>query len=221
MDCKQLQQCLDDMLDGALPNGEQRLAEQHLAGCGDCRQQLAQIQTLRHALRGLPVPPPSADFTQRVLQATYRPRRRQQALLGGLITAMAASLVIWVSVTVMQPTRSPTGINDIVMAVSETREVKLVFNAPEHFPKVTLRLELSGNIELTGYAGQRDLEWQTALKKGSNTLVLPITATGYGPARVIARLKHQGKIRTFQIPVKVNNSGARLSPELGTVTIRT
>ena len=220
MDCKQLQQCIDDYLDGVLPAGEQRLAEQHLAGCSDCRAALNQIQGLRHALRALPVPAPSADFSQRVLgKVRQQQQRRRQRLIGGLVTAMAASFVMWVGVALFQPEGKSPGIDAIVMGISETREVKLVFNAPEQFQRVTLQLELTGNIELAGFKGRRDIEWQTVLKKGSNTLVLPITATGGGQAEVLARLKHEGKTRIFRIPLKVQNTGARLQPDAIPVSV--
>ena len=219
MDCKQLQQCIDDYLDGALPAGEQRLAEQHLASCADCQAELKQIQQLRHALRALPVPAPSPDFSRRVLAKARQHQQRRQRLLGGLVTAMAASLVMWIGVALFQPSPDAPGIDAIVMGVSETREVRLVFNAPENFQQVTLQLELSGNIELSGYTGKRDIEWQAALKKGGNTLVLPITATGHGQAEVIARIKHQGKTRIFRVPFKVNKSGAQLQPPKIPVTV--
>lgn len=209
MDCQQLQQSIDDYLDGVLPAGEHGLVESHLGGCTDCQAQLSQIQALRHALRKLPVPPPSADFTRRVLASARQSRQRRQRLGGGLATALAASLVIWVGITLFQPSSNSPGIEAIVMGVSDTREVKLVFNAPENFQQVSLQLELSGNIELVGFTGRSNIEWQTKLKKGANTLVLPITATGHGQAEVIARIKHQGKIRTFRIPLKIQSSGAK------------
>lgn len=215
MDCKQLQQCIDDYLDGVQPAGEQRLAEQHLASCAGCRDQLNQLQELRHALRTLPVPAPSPGFTGRVIGKLHQSRQRRQRLLGGLAAAMAASLVMWVGMALYQPGNTPPSINTIALGVSETREVKLVFNAPEHFSQVTLQLELSGDIELSGYAGRSELVWKTALKKGANTLILPITATGQGPAELIARIRHAGKVRTFRIPFKVNNSsGAYLQSNL-------
>ena len=219
MDCQQLQQCIDDYLDGALPAGEQRLADSHLANCADCRGELNQIQALRHALRALPVPAPSADFAQKILAKARQKQQRRQYMAGGFATALAASLVIWVSIALFQPGPNTPGIDAIVMGISETRQVKLVFNAPEHFQQVTLQLELSGSIELAGFKGRRDIEWQTALKKGTNTLVLPITATGGGHAEVLARLKHDGKIRIFRVPLKVHSSGAQLGPEIIPVSV--
>ena len=209
MDCKQIQLCTDDFLDGTLPVGEQQLAREHLANCAACRTELGRLQELRHALRALPVPPPSADFTSRVFADVRRHRQLRQRTIGGLGAALAASLVLWFGAALFQPNMPSSGLDTIVMGVSDVREVKLVFTAPENFQDVTLQLEFSGNIELTGYRGRQSLEWQTRLKKGSNTLVLPITATGHGQAEVVAKIKHAGKIRTFRVPVQVQNAGGR------------
>lgn len=218
MDCKQIQQCTDDFLDGTLPAGELHLVNEHLAGCDACRTDLSQLQALRQALRALPVPPPSADFRDRVL-ASARQAKRPRRLPAALATAIAASLMMWIGVTLYQPGEQVAGIEAIALNVSDTRKVRLVFNAPENFHQVTLKLELSNNIELAGYSGKRDLEWQATLKKGSNTLVLPITATGHGKAEVVAHIKHAGKTRTFRIPVSINPSGARLDQTSTPLTV--
>ena len=212
MDCKQLQQCIDDYLDGALPAGELRLAEQHMADCSHCQAEVSQIQELRHALRALPITAPSPDFAGRILNVAHKRQQQRQQLLGGLVTAMAASLVVWIGVALFQPSQNPTGIDTIVMGVSETREVKLVFSAPENFHKVTLQLELSDNIKLSGFNTRRSIEWQTTLKKGTNSLVLPVTATGQGRAEITARIMHEKKTRVFRIPLNVYDSGAKLQP---------
>jgi hypothetical protein len=219
MDCKQLKLSVDDYLDGVLPDGERHMAEKHLASCQACAKYLSMSQEIRHALRTLPVPAPSADFTTRILSHVHQQRKKPGRLAARLITALAASFVIWIGVSIYKPDQRPAGIDTIVMGISETRNVRLVFNAPEGFQKVTLQLELIGNIELKGFVGKRDIEWQTSLKKGANTLVLPITATGYGQAEVLARMKHQGKTRTFRIPLKVYNAGAGLKPEQAQISV--
>jgi len=219
MDCRQLQQCIDDYLDGVLPSGELRLAETHLAGCTDCQSQIKQIQELRHALRSLPVPAPSPDFSRRVLARARHQQQRHQRVWGGLASAMAACLVIWIGVALYQPATHSPGIDAIIMGISETRKVKLVFNAPDNFQQVTLQLKLSDNIELAGFTGRKEIEWQTALKKGANTLVLPVTATADGQAELVAHIKHQGKIRTFRIPLTVRKSDAKLQSGQIPVTV--
>ena len=210
MDCRQLQLGIDDYLDGVLPAGEQQLAESHLAGCAACRAELSQIQSLRRSLRNLPVPPPTAGFNARVMGHVRQKQRQRQYLEWGMGAALAASLLLWMGVSFLQPVPPTGGISTIVMGVSDTRHVRLVFNSPEQFAEVTLQLEMSGTIELSGYTGQRDIEWQTSLQKGSNTLVLPITATGNGDAELVARIKHAGHVRTFRIPFKIDGSQAEL-----------
>ena len=118
MDCKQLQQCIDDYLDGILPEGEQRLAESHLTGCANCQGDLNQIQALRHALRTLPIPPPSPDFSRRVLakaRSSHSQHEVQQRkrLTGGFAAALAASLVMWIGVTFFQSDSNAPGIETI------------------------------------------------------------------------------------------------------------
>jgi anti-sigma factor RsiW len=55
---------LDDLLsayaDGELNPSERRTAEEHLAGCSECRSELAGIEATRDAIRALPLldPPP-------------------------------------------------------------------------------------------------------------------------------------------------------------------
>ncbi len=46
MTCDQVQQLLDDFVDGILPEMDRSRLETHLAGCDSCRRSLAELQTL-------------------------------------------------------------------------------------------------------------------------------------------------------------------------------
>lgn len=212
MNCAQIHECIDDYLDGTLPAGEQQFVQGHLSACESCQSELAQVQSLRQALRAMPVPPPSANFSDRIFARARKADKNKRLAIGGLSTALAASLVMWMGVAMFQPENPTVGLDAIVMGVSDTREVKLVFNAPEAFDKVTLKLELNGNIELAGFTGKNTVKWQTRLKKGANSLVLPINATGTGQAEVIAKIIHDGKTKTFRLPVTIQRTGAQVLP---------
>lgn len=72
MDCTQFADRLDAMLEGALPPGEQALADAHAAHCATCRGLHAELQALREA--GLA--PPAAlppDLTDGILARTTGP----------------------------------------------------------------------------------------------------------------------------------------------------
>lgn len=207
MNCQQLITCLDDYLDGSLPQGERQLADAHLVECQACREEIRRAQALRQSLRNLAVPPPSADFQLQVRERLEKANKRGRAYWP-VPAALAASMLVWGILSIFQPTNELGGVETIVMGIDDTRKVKLVFNAPADFDKVTLQLELSGNIELAGYSGHREIEWQSSLQKGVNTLVLPVNATGYGKAELIARIKHDGKTKIFRIPFRLDSPGA-------------
>ena len=211
MDCKQLIAILDDYLDGSLPEGENRLADAHLADCQDCQAELRQLQGLRHALRSLPVPAPSPGFTDNLLGQVRQQQKQRERRKRALPLAMAASLLLSAGLLMFQAGKGPVELESISLAVDDTRQVSLVFNAPADFKQVTLQLSLNGNIELAGYVGQRELEWQSSLKKGQNTLVLPIRATGRGQGELVARILHGDKVRHFRIPFNMNVPGVSVT----------
>lgn len=62
MKCENLQFNLSVYTDDCLTGDERALLDEHLAQCPLCRQKLADFQTLRNDLRGLPRPELSADF---------------------------------------------------------------------------------------------------------------------------------------------------------------
>ena len=74
MNCREVQEYLSAWLDGEVPEGlHQRLAD-HLAGCPDCRAELAVLERLDSALAGLEAPVPrdlAAKVRRRLPRAAY------------------------------------------------------------------------------------------------------------------------------------------------------
>jgi len=52
--CEETRERLDAYLDGTLEMEERRSAARHLEGCGECRQEMALAERLRHAVADLP-----------------------------------------------------------------------------------------------------------------------------------------------------------------------
>jgi len=92
--------------------------------------------------------------------------------------------------------------------MNQARTVKLVFEAPMDLAEVTLSVELPENVELEGYAGQRQLVWQTSLNKGQNILALPVIAIGNGQGELVAQLSYGDKTKQFHIVLKTTSDGA-------------
>ncbi|MFW5909652.1 MAG: anti-sigma factor family protein, partial [Thiohalospira sp.] len=65
MNCQDVQQELDELLDGTLPEPRRGEVRDHLEACEACRREYAGIQRLRAALQAQPAPAPRAGFLRR------------------------------------------------------------------------------------------------------------------------------------------------------------
>lgn len=218
MQCIQIQDLLDEYLDGALSPLQKVAFEYHVSECNGCRQHVAFAQQLQRQLVDMPYPSPSDDFESRILQSmpasTISSRQRNYGFAAGFSTALAAGLGLWLVLT------PPIAINDsgnkgvisIELVAEQTQPVNLVFNSPVDIENATLRLELPANIELAGFPARQKLEWQTSLHKGSNRLVLPLISHGTTDKPLLASISSKGKTRTFMVKVNSRMPSAAASP---------
>ncbi len=213
MKCTDLQKYLDDYLDDAVSLAEQKAIEAHIEYCVSCQQALEARKTIRQALRSLPVDEASPDFEAKVFTAVRSHYGAHSGHSGnrfitGFATAMVASLALWFASTVYTPQFDEQAPQVINLAMNQVRTVKLMFEAPTDLAEVTLSVELPENIELEGYAGQKQLIWQTNLNKGQNILALPIIAIGNGQGELVAQLSYGNKTKQFHIVLKTADDGA-------------
>ncbi len=211
MTCNELHNLLDDYLDGELPQAQRTAFERHLDGCAACRRQLSREQALRADLKAMPVPAPSADFAERVLRQAVESNvdhHHRHGFVTGFGSALVAGLALWVVVglfPVPQDT-APSGqapLQTVSIALNETQDVKLVFNAERVVLGAKISIELPDNVAIAGYPGRKRLEWQTDLAKGSNLLRLPVIATGTDAGQLVAHIEHDNKVTTLKIQLDV------------------
>jgi len=210
MNCTDIQALLDDYLDNELVADKQNAVELHINNCVSCQQSLQEIQAIRQALRSLPVPDSSPDFEARVFAEV---RKHHTGHFGnrftmGFASATAAALALWFASTIFSPQLDENQLQIIKVAMNQTLTVRLMFEAPADLDQVTLSVGLPKNIELEGYAGQKQLVWQTSLKKGENILALPVTAIGGGQGELVAKLSYGDQLKQFRIVLKTANDGA-------------
>lgn len=214
MKCTDVQKYLDDYLDDAMSLGEQKAVESHIEQCASCQQALQAHTMVREALRSMPVEAASADFEEKVF-ATVRShygtgssRHSSNRFVAGFATAMVAGLALWFTSTVFTPQLDEQAPQTVTVAMNQTRTVKLMFDAATDLEQVTLKVELPDNIELEGYAGQKQLVWQTNLNKGQNILALPVIAIGNGQGELVAQLSYGDKTKRFRILLRTAADGA-------------
>lgn len=206
MDCQQIINRLDDLLDGLSATVEQDALYAHVETCPRCRRRLEEARILRDALRALPVPPPRPGFAERALTAAVRQGRRRENLAGPLIpAALAAGLALVIGLAVLF-TRPETATQTLQLAMSENQPqtVRLMFDTPRALQDVTLSVRLPQHVELQGYPGQQDLRWQADLHEGQNLLALTIIPQDTGSGILNARLVMGDHHRRFRVRIDVS-----------------
>lgn len=207
MNCRELENRLDDFLDGTLDGGLQETLQTHVAACPRCRERVEREKALRHALRALPVEGPSEGFYDRALQhAMAHDHRRPRLLASGAIAASLA-LVLAGSLLFQRPAVEPGGahqdIPGLTISLNEERDVKLVFSSAQTLARATFTVVLPPGVELRGHPGQREITWEGSLQKGRNLLVLPLIARGEGGGELTAYVSHGAKRKAFRMRMAV------------------
>lgn len=209
MSCTETNSRLDDYIEGELSTDEVQAIEKHLANCDQCSKELQETGALRRALNSLPLVEPSEGFEERLFQEVQRQyaNHGRNRFYAGFVTAMAASLALWFASTLFiqqVPVNQP---QVVMVALHDAQTVRLKFDAPADIEQVTLSIGLPANMELQGYAGYREISWQTRLKKGQNILALPLKAVTMGEGELVAHLNYGNKSKQFRIILKTAGNG--------------
>jgi len=208
MECLDLRSRLDDYLDGRL---DERPLREHLSACADCRNLVQHAQAVQEALRKLSPPEVHPAFVDRaILRATRQnavgAHPRVRTLVG---MALAASLVLGLSLGAFFSLREAP-VQTVALTIEKPETVRMVFNSAKPLRAATVSLLLPENVEVVGYAGQRELTWQTDLREGQNLLQLPLIARGAVKDDLLARLSHGASTKTFRVKfdmAKANTPG--------------
>lgn len=215
MNCNQIQQNLDEYVDGTLDNNQLADIDLHIRSCHDCCEALEQLRVLRDALRQMPVEPARSGFAQAALmqarqvnaiQSTPHPRpavKREPFyrhwFAAGFGGAFAAGLALWAVFTLIGPIQPASEMPMFSIAVQQTRNVSLAINVPEEMDGVTLSVELPENFEIAGHRGKQQLAWQTRLKQGRNVLTLPVVALTQGQGQLVAKVVRNQKSKMLRV----------------------
>ena len=207
MQCLQVQDMVDDYLDGMLAPIQVNIISEHLTSCQDCKNYFDQADSLMLYLKDMPAPPPRDGYENRVLRFLEEKdvaasTKQHYWFAAGFGSAIAASLAFWLVFSpVSTLTPSAKWLSTVQLDVHKKRTIDLVFNLQYEVSSATLTLELPEKVEIAGYPGKRTLQWDTAFKKGANRLALPLIAKGENKGILIARLAHKGKEKTFYVQI--------------------
>ncbi|MBU0681875.1 MAG: zf-HC2 domain-containing protein [Proteobacteria bacterium] len=210
MNCQQALKNIDAFLGRSLNSMDVAAFKRHLASCPACQEKFHQEKELLAALRSLPVPPPSKDFVNRTFamaRSRHQKIRAKQTIpyWGG---ALAACLALWFMVVAPFSQISPPGLpiqQAIKIQLNEQRLVQVVVDAPRDMLKADVVIDLPPQLELAGFPGQREIRWNTNLRKGKNLLNLPLIAKSEGIAELITHINHENKSKELSLVMDISH----------------
>lgn len=211
MTCKLLTQHIDDYLEGELHDAQMRQIDQHLGECAACQQIVNSQRDLQNRLADyarISMPQPDAAFYDRAIaRATQAGTRHQRNrwVMTGFGGAVAAALMMWIvsGVFFTAADIDDPAIPGVTMALETPQTFNLVFASATPLIDASMTVILPDGIEIDGFAGQREITWQTSLKEGSNVLPLTLIATSPIGGELLATLQHEDDSKIFRLQVTV------------------
>lgn len=210
MNCETVADRMTALASRALPPDEVSACMNHITSCLDCSDALAGAQALA-GLRGRNVAGPTAGLFEKTIRTATSADRGQNGLqrfwLGtGFGAAMAASLFA-IAVTLGwfgPPSAVESETPQFHIAMNESRRMDIAIETDRALPGAEISIVLAGNVELEGYAGQRELRWAENLDAGVNRLSLPLIATGENGGQLVVRLSHPHSERVYVINLQTD-----------------
>lgn len=202
MSCDKIQSLLNDYVDGELPVLHVEVVKKHCDTCEACSARLEGLRAQKLTLKSLPVVPASEGFEKRVIkdaikEASSHASSQHNGLLKLAAVAMISALVLWVGLI-----NQPSGVDESQILVdvgNEVRTIKVAIDADKAIEAVSLRVDLSDNLELAGFGSKRQITWNANLHKGVNVISLPIIGIAQGKGDITTRINLNGKEKIMRI----------------------
>jgi hypothetical protein len=219
MNCEKALEYRDDYIDGYLGLEEKVSVRNHLRVCRQCHDAFKRDEEMLRALRDLPLPAPSPGFVDRAMAQAKIPVRGYlyRRLAPILSTAIAACLVVWITAGQFNgyhrggEPRTP----EVLIKINEQKIVNVVVNAPRDLRNAQVTIKLPQQVELVGFPGSNEIEWQTDLRKGKNLLSLPLVAKSLGNVELVTRINHENKSKLLKLEMKIHDDHATgMAPEI-------
>lgn len=204
MKCNSMKSVILNYVDGSLTTEAAAQVSAHVDRCTYCQRMLERETQLKKSMALLPVVEPSAGFFDRVFNELEEqsPPSRRNGFWAGFATAAAAGLAAWLVIIPAQmpeQNQQQPALAIISATVNEVKEVRISFDAPYEYKKVTLSLSLPDHVELDGFPGEKQLSWETEISQGKNVLTLPLIMRKQGKGVLQATVSDAGKSKVFSV----------------------
>lgn len=208
MNCEFVADKMSELASRSLAENELAACMDHVRSCADCNDALRGAEAL-FELQGRDTDVAPAGLFARVMdKVSDAPAQRESshrfwwgAGFGGAIAAsfFAAALALgWFgNLTTNEPEMA-----EFLIALHEPREMDIAIETDQPLQGATITILLSGDVELDGFPGRRELTWTEDLEAGINRLRLPVLAMGDGGGKMVVRLTHPLSEQVFIVRLR-------------------
>ena len=208
MNCDYIADNMGKIVYGRLPEKQTAACRKHLARCAECTDAVRGAEALALLRNCGPqsVPEGLFDKLSTALQepsqpeSVARPRFWAGTGIGSAIAAslfMAAMTIGWIGPTPVESEH----VADFAASVSEPTIMNVAIESDRPLQGASISIMLSGDIELDGFSGERELTWITDLEEGVNRLQLPVIALDPSGGKMIVRLDHPDSEQVYVVNV--------------------
>jgi len=208
MNCDFIADNMGKIVYGRLPQNTMMQCRKHLYRCADCTDAVRGAEALALLRNCGPRSVPEGLFDKLSSALKENPPEaapaRSRFWAGtGIGSALAASLfVAAMTVGWMGPaTDESSDIAQFAVNVSEPKIMNVAIEADRPLKGASISILLSGDIELDGFSGEREVTWITDLEAGVNRLQLPVIALDASGGKMIVRLEHPETEQVYVVNV--------------------
>jgi hypothetical protein len=203
--CREIDNLLQDFIDEKLSPADYEIVVGHHRTCVACAGKYQDALAVIHELKKVDVPPVSADFASRAIARATRAGQRLSVRVPGRLSAgIAASLVMLALISVLFSLNITDQDNAVVLLGDEVKVIRVAIDSAHAIDGVKMTIDISENLEISGYENQKIISWNADLKKGTNVIALPISAVARGEGEITTRVRLNDKVKIFKIKTRSN-----------------
>lgn len=204
MKCSTVNNLLDKYLIGRLSESDADSISSHLHHCPECNRKYREAKELVDILQNVKVPSMPVHFADgAIANAIAANSRRSSRMFYQVASGIAASFVVlfMLAFTVMDSSTSEP-VSPIVLIENEIKTVRLAIESARAVDGIEMTIDLSENLEISGYENLKQISWRTRLEKGTNVIALPVSAIALGDGKIRARVGFKDKEKIFTFDTK-------------------
>jgi len=201
LNCLDVDNLLQDFIDGELSDSDDEMIVKHHEICPECAQKHQDVLSVVAAMKTLAVPRPSVDFVERIItEATGNRYGRLNRFTPQVTGGIAASFLIFFALvlTLFGPdSENHDGIPTLIG--KDVKFVKLVIESKQALEGIRVSISVSDNLVISGYGVGESISWVTSLNKGTNVISLPVFAIASGDGEITTRLRINEAEKVFRV----------------------